>query len=358
MQKMWGNRFLFILLAGSLLAGCAEQERRLTNREIYQYQNPDRNQKLIARAKQEGTVMIYTSMVPRDMEPIAQAFETKYGIKVETWRALPEKVIQRALIESKAERYQFDVLQINGPGMEHAYRDGLLEQFYSPALKEINPEFFPKHGYYAPDRVSLFVVGYNTNKVKPEDVPNSYDDLLNKKWKGRFAIEASDVDWFMTVAKGMGEERGVDYFKRLALMQPILRSDHTLLAEVIGSGEIPMALNNYNQAVDRVKKKDIPIEWKALEPAVGRASGIGLGKNSPHPYAGLLFVDFILSKEGQEIVKSRGRIPVNMTVESPVSNIKYQLVDSTVNAEEREKWTRLWSDIFLGGKAMAKVEEK
>ncbi len=356
--RVWGGNFLLALLIGLLVTACEQEQKKPTNRDIYLYQDSDRNQKLIAKAKQEGTVMIYTSMLPQDLTPISEAFEKKYGIKVTSWRALPEKVLQRAVIEAKAERYQFDVLGINGPGMESAYQEKLLEQFYSPALKDINPEFFPKHKYYAPDRVSLFVVGYNTKLVKPKDVPNSYEDLLNPKWIGKFAIEASDIDWFMAVAKAMGEDQGIAYFKKLAAMNPVLRNDHTILAEVIGSGEIPLALNVYNQAVERVKKKDVPIEWKPLQPAFGRASGIGLSKDAPHPYAGLLLVDFILSKEGQEILRDRDRIPVNLTVDSPLSKFNYQLVDSTLSPEEREKWTKLWSDLFLGGKTLTKAKEK
>jgi iron(III) transport system substrate-binding protein len=359
MNRVWVGRFLLVLLVGSLIVGCSkQQEERLSNSAIYLYQGADRDQKLIAKAKQEGTVMIYTSMVPQDLEPISQAFEKKYGIQVTSWRALPEKVLQRALIESKAERYQFDVLGISGPGMENAYREKLLEQFYSPAFKDISPEFFPKHKYYVSDRVSLFVVGYNPKLVKPKEVPNSYEDLLHPKWKGGFAIENSDVVWFAEVVKAMGEDKGIDYFKKLAAKKPVLRSDHSLLAEMIGSGEIPLVLNIYNQAIERVKKKGVAIEWKPLQPAFGRASGIGLSKGAPHPYAGLLLVDFILSKEGQEIIRDRDRIPVNSTVESPLSKFKYQLVESTFSPEEREKWTKLWSDLFLGGKTAAKAKEK
>ena len=357
--RAWGTNFLLALLIGLLVTGCGkEEEKKLTNHDIYLYEGADRDKKVVAKAKQEGTVMIYTSMVPADLEPISQAFEKKYGIKVTSWRALPEKVLQRAVIEAKAGRYEFDVLGINGPGMESAYQEKLLEQFYSPALKDINPEFFPKHKYYAPDRVSLFGVGYNTKLVKPEEVPNTYEDLLNSKWRGKFAIETADIDWFVAVAKAMGEDQGIGYFKKLAAMKPLLRNDHTLLAEVIGSGEVPLAVNVYNQSIERVKKKDAPVEWKPLQPAFGRASAIGLAKDAPHPYAGLLLVDFILSKEGQEIIRDRGRIPVNLTVDSPKSNFKYQLVDPTLTPEEREKWTKLWADLFLDGKIPVKTGEK
>ncbi len=351
-----GN-FLLVLLVSSLFAACGEQEKKLTHSEIYLYQGPDRDQKVIAKAKQEGSVMIYSSLVPEDLEAISNAFEKKYGIKVNSWRALPEKVAQRAIIESRAERYQFDVLGVNGPDMEAAYRENILERFYSPAFTDLPAEFFPKHKYYVPDRVSLFVVAYNTKLVKPEQLPNSYEDLLHPKWKGGMAIEITGTDWFAAVIQAMGEEKGIKYFKDLAALNPVLRNDHTLLAQMVGSGEIPLVINVYNQSVERLKAKNVPIDWKPLQPAFGRASGIGLSKQAPHPYAALLLVDFILSQEGQEILRDRGRVPVNTKVESPLSKFKYQLVDSTRSQEEGEKWTRLWAEIFLRGKLAQNAEK-
>src|SRR6266849_4197062 len=102
--KVGAGNFLLALLIGLLVAACGEEEKKPINRDIYLYQGS---------------------------EPITQAFEKKYSIKVVSWRALPEKVVQRALIETKAERYQFDVLGISGPGRESAYQEKLLEQFYS-----------------------------------------------------------------------------------------------------------------------------------------------------------------------------------------------------------------------------------
>src|SRR5229473_8461559 len=108
--RAWGVNFLLALLIGLLVTACGQEDKKLSTRDIYLYQGSDRDQKLIAKAKQEGAVMIYTSMLPQDLTPISEAFEKKYGIKVTSWRALPEKVLQRAVIEAKAERYQFDVL--------------------------------------------------------------------------------------------------------------------------------------------------------------------------------------------------------------------------------------------------------
>ncbi len=353
------SHFLPVLLISIIAVGCGkEQEEKLTNKDIYLYQGSDRDEKLIANAKKEGAVNIYTSMQERDLSPLTEAFERKYGIKTRNWRASPEKVVQRVGIEEKADRYEVDVVEMRGQEMEMLYRQDFLEEFYSSQFRDIAPEAFPKHKHYVPDRLNLFVMAYNTKLVKPGQVPNSYEDLLNPKWRGKISMDSGDVEWFAAVIKGMGEAKGLDYFKKLAKLKPSMRNGHTLLAEMTASGEVPIALNAYNYSVEKLKQKEEAIDWKPLQPAFGQPGVIGLMKNAPHPYAALLFTDFILSKEGQEIIKERGRAPISRAVDTPLTKFKYQLIDSAIVLDERDKWDKLWSDLFLGGKAVQKEEEK
>ena len=350
---------IVILIAGTFLGGCEKaSENKLTNKDIYLYQGLDRDQKLIEKAKKEGTVVVYTSMNLKDAGPFIEAFEQKYGIKASFWRAARDKVVQRAVIEAKAERFEVDVFEINGPEMEMLYREKILEEFYSPSFKDIPPEAFPPHKQYVADRFNFFVMAYNTKLVKPADVPNSYEDLLNPKWKGKISLERTDADWFAAVVKGMGEEKGLAYFKKLAAMNPQIRKGHTLIAELVASGEIPLTLSAFNHAVEKLKKKDASIEWKPLQPAFGQPGGVGVAKNAPHPHAALLFVDFVLSKEGQEIIHERGRVPASRAVDSPLNKFKYQVIDPTIILDEWDKWNKLWSDLFLGGKTLQKEEEQ
>src|SRR5258705_12722604 len=114
-------------------------------------------------------------------------------------------------------------------------------------------------------------MGYNTRLAKPQDVPKSYDDLLQPRWSGNFGIEASDIIWFAAVAKAMGGEKGLAYCGKLAGMNPQVRSGHTLMTELVAAGEIPMVLTLYNQAVDKLKERGAPIHRKPLPPPFGRA---------------------------------------------------------------------------------------
>jgi len=286
-------------------------------------------------------------MTLEDASPLLAAFERKRGIKVSMWRGVNQKLVQRALAEARAGQHGVDVFEGSGPGLEILHREGLLEKFWSPAFADIPREAFPRHGYYAPDNLLFTVMGYNTKLVKPEDVPRSYEDLLQPKWSGRIGVEASNVAWFAAVARAMGEEKGLAYFRKLAAMRPQVRSGHTLMTELVSAGEIPLCLTLYNQAVDKLKEKGAPIEWRALQPAFGRADGIAVAKRAPHPHAALLFADFVLSPEGQRIIKERARVPVNRKVDSGFDQSVFRIIDLAALLDEWETWEQRWQSLFL-----------
>jgi len=174
------------------------------HRDLYMYQGLDRDQRVIDGAKKERQVLVYTSLNLKDSLPIAEAFEKKHGVKLQLWRSSSEKVLQRALTEARGGHFAVDAFELNGPEMEALYREGMLEEFYSPQFRSLPPQAFPKHRHYAADRFNLFTIAYNTNLVKPNEVPNSYEDLLHPRWVGRIGIEAGDTDWFGSIVKLMG----------------------------------------------------------------------------------------------------------------------------------------------------------
>ena len=308
----------------------------------------------IDRAKKEGAVTLYTSMQLVDSRPLTEAFEKKYGIKVNLWRASGEKVAERVITESRGGRFDVDVIETDGAQVEILYREKQLAPLKAPSAADVPQEILQPHGYYVPTRLTLYVMSYNTNLVKPEEVPKSYADLLHPRWSGKLALETDDVPWFASVVKAMGESQGVAYYRKLAANKPSMRKGHTLMAEMVAAGEIEIAIDTHVQGIARLKEKGAPIEWKPLQPAFGQPSSVGVAARAPHPEAGRLLADFILSREGQEIIKSRNRVPVSRSVDSPLNKFQYRLIDPSIALDEWDKWSALWSSIFLGGKAVAK----
>src|SRR3954470_8669684 len=259
------NTALLAALAAPIVAR-AQRPADSPHHAFYMYQGADREARLIAEAKKQREVVIYTSLNLKDSVPITEAFEKKTGLKVQLWRASSEKVLQRAVTEARAGRFACDIIETNGPEMEASYREQLLEEFWSPHFKDLPPAAFPKHRHWIADRFNFFTIGYNTNLVKPEEVPNSYEDLVHPRWAGRVGLEGSDVDWFGAVVKSMGEERGVSFFRKLAESKPQIRTGHTLMAELVASGEIPLAATIYNHNIERLIVKGAPVKWKAIAP--------------------------------------------------------------------------------------------
>ena len=339
------------------LPGASAQGKPGPHRDLYMYQGADRDQRIVAGAKKEGKAVVYTSLNLKDSVPITQAFEKKYGVKIELWRSSSEKVLQRALTEARAGRFAVDAFELNGPELEALYREGLLEQFQSPEFKNLPPSAFPKHRYYAADRFNFFTIAYNTNLVKADEVPNSYEDLADPRWMGKIGIEASDTDWFGSIVKHMGEEKGLALFRKIAAQKPQIRTGHTLLAELVASGEIPLVATIYNHNAERLLVNGAPIKWKALNPTFGRPNAVAVARRAERPHAALLFVDFMLSLEGQELIKKRNRVPASPKVDSKLNDFPYEMIDPVVVLDEAAKWEGIWSELFLGGKAIQKEKD-
>jgi iron(III) transport system substrate-binding protein len=347
-----------LALAVLALAGAASvPAQESPNRALYLYQGPDREQRLIEGAKKERTLTLYSTMTVGDGKAFAEAFQRKYGVRLVHWRTSSEKIVARAVAEGRARHYEADVFESSVPHMEALRRERLLEDFDAPALSELVPAaIFKGHRQYVADRLVFFVMGWNTNLVKPGELPARYEDLLDPRWAGRITIEATDVSWFAAVTRAMGEAKGLAYFRKLAAMKPQMRNGHILTAQLVASGEVPFFLTAYNNNIETLKAKGAPVDWRPLQPAFGQAAAIGVARNAPHPHAALLFAQFVLSRDGQEIYKSVNRVPTSAAVDSPLNKFSYQVIDPLLTLDEGEKWSKLFSNLFLGGEPVKQGE--
>jgi iron(III) transport system substrate-binding protein len=314
---------------------------------IYSYQGADRAERLAAKAREEGTLTLYTSMATTESAPLAQAFEKKHGVKVQLWRALSENVLQRALTEARGGRRSMDVVETNAPEVEALAREQVVAKFDSPYLGDLPAWAIPSHRRWFGDRANLWVTGYNTSKVKREELPAAIEGFADPKWKGRLSIEATDNDWMYGLVNFMGEQRGLDFFRRLAALKPEMRKGHILVAQLVAAGELPVCLTIYSGNADSIKAKGGPIDWAVVEPLVGRPQAVALAANAPHPHAALLFADFLLSPEGQKLLADMGRVPSSRTQKTLLDAHKYVMVDPMKWIDEAPKWEKLWTELFL-----------
>jgi iron(III) transport system substrate-binding protein len=264
------------------------------------------------------------------------------------WRATSDKVVQRALTEAKAGRYELDIVETNAPPLESLHREAILQRVRSPQHAELIAAALPEHGEWVGSRLNVFVQAYNTRLVDTAELPKSYAELLHPRWKGRLGIEAGDEDWFAMVVTTLGEAQGLQLFRDLVATNGVsVRRGHTLLTNLVASGEVPFALTVYNFTAEQLKRKGAPLGWYVIAPAVARANGIALARRAPHPHAALLYYDFMVSEEGQRILAERGFVPARRGMQGALAGQELRIVDPALMLDQAEKWTRVYESIFL-----------
>ncbi len=309
-------------------------------------QSAARNQRIVAAAKAEGTLTFYTSIPEKDMAVLAADFEARYGIKVNVWRGSTQKVLQRIVAEAQGRRFDFDVVDISSPELEALHREKLLQQVYSRHHADLVPGTMPAHAEWAPQFLSVFVQAYNSSKIRKEDVPKRYEDLLNPRFRGAIGIEANDQEWLCGVMHQIGDEAGRKFFRELRAINGMsVRSGHSLLTNLVVSGEVPLALTVYSYMAEQAKARGAPVDWFAIEPAIGRSNGIALSRRSPHPNAALLFYEYMLS-DAQPLMARMNYLPASAKVASPLGTLRVKYLDSGAVLDEREACQRSWEELI------------
>jgi len=338
--RLLGEAILATVMA--LAAAAAQADSGLAT-----YQGADRLQRIAEAAKREGELTIYTSTPVEDMKVLTDAFERKYGIKTKVWRASSEKVLQRAVAEARAQRFDVDAFDTNGPQLEALVREKLLTPVWSPSLASLVPEARFAHQSWVGTRLLIFVLAYNTKLVRKTELPASYDGFADPKWRGRLGIEAEDSDWFATISTLMGEAKAETLFRSIVAANGVsVRKGHTLLTQLVASGEVPVALTVYNYKAEQLKNQGAPIDWYVIPPAIARANGVGVAARAPHPNAALLWYEFELGEEGQRLLLSRDFVPTNRTIDTPLNRFPLRFVDAKAVVDDSGKWDRRYADIF------------
>ncbi len=319
---------------------------------VASYNGADRTARLISAARRESELMLYSSLTQDDQLKLVADFKRRYGVTVKFWRGSQAHILQRVLSETRGGRFEFDVLETNAPQIEVLAREMLLQKMNSPFIEqELLPEVMPAHGEWAPDRLNLLVYAYNTSAVKPADVPKSWQDLLDPKWKRRIGMESTNVEWFAALIESMGEKPGLDLFRRMGDNGVAVRTGHTHSTGLVIAGEIPVMLGVYSHDVDRMRARSAPVDWFVLPPAVVLPSAVAVSRRAPHPSAAALFYDYMLT-DGQRFYTEVHRVPANKNYDTPVRRlVRERQAVKIVNAQEAiddyEKWHDLYKRIIV-----------
>ena len=274
------------------------------------------HERVLAEAKKEARLVLYTGMDTEEADQYAKEFAKKYPfVKPEVFRSSGEKVQARFLVEHRANVHNADIFQTSIVQVYQLKNAGLLAKYVSEESVAYVQGFKDPLGYWTAFYLIPYVIGYNTKLVSAKDAPNSYEELLNPKWKGQIGLETEEYQWFYHLVQILGKEKGLDYMRRLAGQNLQMRKGHTLLAQLVAAGEMALAVVVYSNRVERMKMSGAPIDWVRFKgPTITAINAISIPEKAPHPNAAKLFVDFVLSREGQNLLRGLRRIPARPDV--------------------------------------------
>lgn len=302
---------------------------------------------LVDGAKKEGKLVWYTSLSAKDAEMLLTAFKKRYPfIKADLFRTGAGNLLTKVQAEIRFKKYDSDVIMTNGISVEILKKEHLLDSYISPELASYQAGFKDQEGYWTDVYILLNVIGYNTNMVSPKDVPRQWVDLLNPKWKGKMCMDTKAYEWLYGIFNLMGQERGTEFIKGLATQNISFRTGRSLNCQLLAAGESQIGIALWNQRIEEMKAQAAPIDWVAIEPVITESVRIGLMVNAPHSNAARLFIDFVLSREGQLIVAKTYRVPVRDDVDAIVPRLKkgLQLMGSGyMQVEAYNKYLKLYN---------------
>jgi len=271
---------------------------------------------LIEAAKSEGKMSYYTTMTLSQSKKVVDAFQKKYPfITPELFRGGGDEVLNRIQTEARGGLFAWDVVSTRGDSVLAFEQSKLITPYRSRESKFIDKDMVDDDGYWAAYYVNPYVLGYNTKLVKKDEVPKTYEQLLDPKWKGRkISIDDSAYGLLAGLIHAWGKEKAVDYFKKLAAQEPVVQRGNTNRVQLTMAGEFPLIIA-YAPTIQRETSKKHPMDWVPLEPVPVQVNPMMLAAKAPHPNAGKLFIDFLLSKQGQKMLVDFRRIPVREDVE-------------------------------------------
>ena len=287
------------------------------------YKGKDRVEKLVAGAKKEGKLIFYSAMIANQaIRPLVAGFMKKHPyVKTTYWRGKSEDIVTKALAEAKANNVVGDVIEGTGVG-ELAVQAKVVANFYSPELDAYPAKYRDKQGQWAATRLSYYGMAFNTKMLPPGKEPKSFEDLLKPEYKGKISWRigsSSGTPLFITnLRMAWGEDKAMAYFRKLKDQKMInfgSGSARTLVNRVV-AGEYPIAVQIFAHHPLISKAKGAPVDARIFTPVATTAATMVLPKGTKNPHAALLFIDFLLSKEGQTILRTANYIPVHPGVET------------------------------------------
>jgi iron(III) transport system substrate-binding protein len=307
--------------------------------------------KLIEAAKKEGELAWWSTIAQDQSQKIVDEFMKLYPfIKASYWRSGSVGLHNKILIEARAGRSSWDALSQTTPEFIYDLKQKkLIAPYNSPQRSLFSADLKDRDGYWTGTYALPTGLGFNTQQVKKDDVPKSYKDLLDPKWKGgKISVDDENYELLVGLIEAWGKKAAVEYLKALASQAPVIGRGATQRTQLLAVGEFPLAIS-YTHTVEWSKSQGTSVDWVNLEPVIIKFDGIMLGAKAAHPNAAKLFIDFILSQSGQELLQSFSRVTLRNGVEpNPPRLIKgfKRVVLHPEKSKDAQESLKLYREIF------------
>ena len=278
---------------------------------------------LVEEAKKEGKVTLYTSTSVSESKPLLDGFRSRYPfIEPELNRAGGTALLNRIVNEGKGGKPSVDVIEARAEFITPLKKAGLLTKYDSAERRYYPENLKDKDGHWTAFSVNLNTPGYNTRLVSPNELPRTYEEMLHPRWKGKLSMDTEDFEWFRTLLKLKGKEKGMKLFHGLREQQPIFGRGHTLQVQLMAAGEFSLVVNLYAHRIETFKQDRAPVEWYPIEPVPTLLFVVMVSGKAPHPASAKLLTDYMLSKDGQEFVRRIHRVPARDGIDPDPPRLK------------------------------------
>jgi iron(III) transport system substrate-binding protein len=351
---------LWLALLGSALGVCsalfATPCSAQTAAEIFKtfasLTQSEKRSRLIEGAKKEGRLVFYGTLGVDAAAPMLEKFRQAHPyLTVGHYRAGGSAVYNKVVTEARASKYDVDIIEISAGTSAELIRHGCVEAYRSSEADAVRPEFRDAKNLWHAYQYLVVALAYNKLRVKENEVPKSYQDLLLTRWKGgKISLDNDDGDVFGALLDNWGEKPGLEYFRRLARQDVILRTGHTLQAQLLAAGEVDLHPWSHAQRPLLMADRGAPVAIEFIQPVVSKAQGLLLARRAPHPHAAALFIDWALSEEGQTYIGiDMVRSPVRIGVKQKYIELgkpKTQVITPEFLGRNFERYTKIYREIF------------
>ncbi|HXF77014.1 MAG TPA: extracellular solute-binding protein [Methylomirabilota bacterium] len=260
----------------------------------------DRINYLLKGARAEGELTYYGTLPIDEFLPLARLFNSRYrSMALQHYFSPRDGILHRTLTEARAGRHAVDVVQVDVSYGYQLLSANLVAPYTISGAHRFYDGTYDPAGYWHSMYHLTTALIYNTNAVKPEQAPKSYEDLLGPAWKGKMLFDPEAAYILAALEDAWGKERAVAYLTRLSKQDLSYRRGGTLTTQVVSSGEYPIGIAINGETSAAIREKGAPLGFRVLAPKIVKPEGLFLAKNAPHPHAALLFAEWVLSEEAQ-----------------------------------------------------------